>query len=575
LKKAILTIVCGEKYQKIWQRSEPFFHAYAEKCDAELIVLQDASRVPSAHWLKFSIHELLKKEFDRIAFIDADIIIRPDTPSLFDIVPEEYFGIFNEGYYTQRSICLHEVKSVYKVDLPGWNGKDYYNTGVMVCSKRHRHIFKINDPIKPLRNAYGEQTYLNMRIIQSETKIYNLDPDYNRMCLMDRITGMTRLNSYIIHYAGFDILFGEGKTLEAMDRDIKKWAEDAPNYKYTRKIFIWSFGGMGDCISSEPVVRFIRNVAYKDADIYLMTKDPEIYDHILGIELSNEYPKNDFDAIYEFNTHFIDHGQFHAIVPHALAHPIDWISMATVGRQLTNDQKETQLTYSPEHLEEVLNIYDTPEELVLIHAGRGWETKTFPVDWWESVIKGIQGLGLKVGLIGREMNEKHGYVPVDSKDCIDFRDKLSTKGLFALIDSAKILVTNDSLPVHIGGAFDNYIILLPVPKHPDHLLPFRKGSQYYKAKALYKRLLDDDHCVTPTAALGWKLGGWQVGSFMPDKKIEDYICTPEEVIDAVSDFNSQYEQDSYWKNKRKENDYERKVCSKTATSGVNVMESYQ
>src|SRR3990167_4270695 len=87
-KRTILTIVSGDKYEKIWKRSEPFFVNYAEKCDAELIVLKGAEYVPSPHWLKFSIYELLKKEFNRIAFIDADILIRDDTPSLFDIVPE-------------------------------------------------------------------------------------------------------------------------------------------------------------------------------------------------------------------------------------------------------------------------------------------------------------------------------------------------------------------------------------------------------------------------------------------------------------------------------------------------------
>ena len=89
MKKAILTIVSGEKYEKIWEKTQPFFVDYAEKCDAELIVLKgyEGMSLPSPHWLKFSIHELLKKDFDRIAFIDADILIRKDSPNIFDIVP--------------------------------------------------------------------------------------------------------------------------------------------------------------------------------------------------------------------------------------------------------------------------------------------------------------------------------------------------------------------------------------------------------------------------------------------------------------------------------------------------------
>ncbi len=553
-KKAILTIVAGDKYKSIWERVEPFFVAYAEKCDAELIVLDKAERVPTAHWMKFSIYDLLHKEFDRIAFIDADILIRPDTPNLFDLVPKDSIGIFNEGYYTPRSVCLHEVKKVYNVDLPNWNGKDYFNTGVMVVSREHRHVFKINGDIKQLRNSFGEQTYLNMRIMQSGVRIHHLDFNFNRMCIMDRITGMTRLDSFLIHYAGFDILFGEGKTLEALDRDIARWREDAPAFKYKRQLFVWSFGGLGDVICAEPVLRFIRETAYPDADIYVMTRNPELYAHIPNIWLGEKYPEGDFDAIYEMNTHFIEHGQFHAIVPHSLAHPIDWVSMAIMGRQLTNEQKEIHLEYSDKDVEEARSIYGDLEDLVLVHAGRGWETKTFPVAWWDEVIQGLLKAGLKVALIGKEVNDGHGYVQVDASGTIDFRDRLSLGGLIALIARAKMVITNDSVPVHIAGAFDNHIILIPSCKHPDRLMPYRNGVQYYKAAALYKKILDDDHVVTPTSMVGWKMSGWQIGSFKPGHKIEEYLPEPSEVVERAVLFNFQSEQSSSWKNKTKESE---------------------
>jgi ADP-heptose:LPS heptosyltransferase len=534
-KRAILTIVSGDKYGKIWERVEPFFIAYAEKCDAELIVMSKGE-VPTAHWLKFGIYDLLHKQFDRIAFIDADILIRPDTPSLFDIVPEDSFGIFNEGYYTPRSVCIHEVKKVYNVDLPNWNGKDYFNTGVMVVSRCHRHIFKILGDIKQLRNAFGEQTYLNMRIMQSGVKIHHLDFNFNRMSIMDRITGMTRLDSFLVHYAGFDVLFGEGSLIKALDRDIEHWKNDGPEYKYKRKIFIWSFGGMGDVICAEPVLRYIKEVAYSDADIYVMTRNPELYAHINDIWIGEKYPEGDFDAIYEMNTHFIEHGQFHAIVPHSLAHPVDWISMAIMGRQLTNEQKQIHLQYGEEDLAEIKKIYDKPEELVIIHPGRGWETKTFPKAWWEEVIKGIRDAGFKVGIFGKEVNDQHGYVPVDCEVDVDFRDKISVKGMIALIAQAPLLITNDSVPVHIAGAFDNKIILLPSCKHPDRILPYRNGTQYHKAKALWKKILDDDHIVTPTSMIGWKMAGWQIGAFKPGHTIEEYIPEPKTVIEEAFNF---------------------------------------
>lgn len=241
MKKAIVTIVSGDKFEEIWKRTEPFFLDYAEKCDAELVVLKGTDcKLPSPHWIKFSVHELLKKEFDRIAFIDADIIIRPDTPSLFDIVPEDFFGIFDEGEFTPRNICIYEVMKVYNVEGFRYDGRTYYNTGVMVFSRQHRHIFNVTEEVKPLRNSFGEQTFLNMKIMLSGCKILKLPYKFNRMSIMDRVYGISRLDSYLIHYAG-----DGNRLLEKMDRDIAQWKKDAPDYKYKQNIFIWALGEIG------------------------------------------------------------------------------------------------------------------------------------------------------------------------------------------------------------------------------------------------------------------------------------------------------------------------------------------
>jgi hypothetical protein len=536
-KLALMTIASGEKYQEIWKRTKPYFEDYADRCGADLLVLENIpDHLPSPHWAKFSIYELLKKQYDRIAFIDADILIRSDAPSLFDIVPENEFGIFNEGYYTPRAICLHEVKKVYNVDLSKWDGTTYYNTGVMVVSRCHRHIFNTPSEIKPLRNSFGEQTYLNMRIVQSEVKVHILEPAFNRMCMMDRLTGMTRLDSYFIHYAGFDALFGDGSLLKALDRDIERWKQDAPEYKYKRQIFIWSFGGLGDVISAEPVIRFIRETAYPDDDIYVMTKHPELYRHIKNIRIGDKYPEGEFDAIYEMNTHFVAHEKFHSIVPHPLAHAVDWVSMAIMGRQLTNTQKAIRLEYDEKDLETSRGIYRDIENLVLIHAGKGWETKTFPAEWWKAVADGLRANGMKVGLIGKKLSDEQGYVEFDCNVDADFRDKLTLQELIALIAKAPLLITNDSVPVHIAGAFNNNIILIPTCKHPDYVLPFRHESQSYKAKALYKRILDEDDLVTPTSIKGWKMAAWQVSKFQKNRNIYDYIPDPEKVVEEAFNF---------------------------------------
>lgn len=545
MKKAIVTIVSGEKYEQVWKRSESFFVDYANRCDADLIVLKgtDGMAYPSPHWIKFSIYNLLKKEFDRIAFIDADILIRPDTPSLFDIVPEDQFGIFNEGTYSPRAMCIHEVKKVFNVDLPKWDGKTYYNTGVMVVSRCHRDIFKIQEEVKPLRNGFGEQTYLNMKIMSNDVKIFNLSHKFNRMSLMDRIIGVSRLDSYIVHYAGFDILFGEGKMIAAMDRDIERWKRDAPEYKYNRKIFLWALGGLGDCIAAEPTVRFMKETLYPEADMYLLTKKYFhcLYQHVKGITFLEEGQAvpEEIDAVCEFNTHptIHDHNNefataFGNFCPHPLVNSIDWVSLSCINRQLARRQKTIRLEYSEDDLNSVLKLCENPEELILIHAGVGWETKTFPVKYWQEIVDSLDSKGFKVGLIGANVSAEHGYVPVVCPpNGVDFRDKTTIMGMAVLIDIAPVLITNDSAPVFIAGAFDNYLIVIPTCKEGDLILPFRHEDQSYKAICLGKKLIRDDEPVRIT-----DLNGWQMSRLPKGHTIEEYIPEAGDVVQQAITF---------------------------------------
>jgi len=520
---AILTIVAGEKYEKIWERTQPFFENYADKIGADLIVLSDAENMPSPHWIKFAIYEFLKKDYDRVAFIDADILIRPDAPSLFDEVPEDKFGIFNEGRFTPRALCLYEVQSVYGINLPNWNNLDYYNTGVMVVSRAHRHIFSPVKDLKPLRHSFGEQTYLNYRIFDTGIEVAELPYKFNSMSIMNRLTGMTRLDSYFIHYAGWpgDRLFDD------IDRDIRMWKED-PEYKYKRNVFVYIGGGIGDQMCAEPLVRYFREFLYPDANIYGLSSVPRLFQHIEGVTIAREYP--DIEAAVEMNAHPSDHHNKDLKLVHALCNGTDYVSVACIGRVLPDKDKEFKLTYSEEDMAEVLKICPNPEDLVLVHPGIGWPSKTFPIEWWNEVIHGIKG---KVGIIGKQLlidadgKPEHSYLPVDCPG-FDFRDKLSLGGLIALLSKAKTLVTNDSAPVHLAGAFDNNIILIPTCKHPDHVLPVRKGSKYHKAWALYKKTLYDDNV---RGFLPSDISPWHISEC---DNILDYLPEPEEVITLIN-----------------------------------------
>ena len=525
MRLAILTIVSGEKFEKIWKRTQPFFENYADKIGADLIVLSDATNVPSPHWIKFAIYEFLKKDYDRVAFIDADILIRPDAPSIFDEVPEDKFGIFNEGRFTPRALYLYEIMQVYGMDLPKWDKSSYYNTGVMVVSRAQRHIFSPVKDWKPLRNSFGEQTYLNYRLFDSDVEVQELEYTFKSMSIMTKLTGMSRLDSYFVHYAGWP----EDKLFDDMDNDIAEWKSN-PEYKYKRNIFVYIGGGIGDQMCAEPLVRYLKEFLYPDANIFGLSSVPRLYDHIEGITIQRNYPK--VEHALEMNAHPSSLDNQDLKLVHPLSHGVDYVSVACIRRILPDAAKEFKLKYYQEDIDEVWKICEHPEELVVIHPGVGWPSKTFPIDWWQKVIDGIER---PVAIIGKELlidgdgTPKHSYLPVECpENGFDFRNKLSLGGLIYLLSQGTTLVSNDSAPIHLAGAFDNNIVLIPTCKHPDYVLPYRQGSKYHKAWSLCKKTLYDDNLKGYLAS---DLIPWRINEC---DNILNYLPEPEEVITLIN-----------------------------------------
>jgi hypothetical protein len=326
----------------------------------------------------------------------------------------------------------------------------------------------------------------------------------------------------------------------------------------------------------------MRETLYPEADIYVLTKDylQCLYEHIPNITfLAEGKTLPDIDAVVEFNTHPTIYDKdnefgtsFGNVAPHPFVNAIDWVSMSCINRQLTKEQKQIKVAYSEDALENVKKLCPNPEELILVHPGRGWETKTFPVSWWQEIIDTLDERGYKVGIIGQEVNKEHGYVPVICPpNGIDLRDKTTIPEMIALIAKAPVVITNDSSPVFIAGAFDNYLIAMPTCKHGDMLMPFREGRQDYKAVAMNKRIVLDDNCARMT-----DLRGWQVAFFTGGRTIEDYIPEARDVVAKAVQFFTQSKRLFCVKQIKEEvRNVTESVCFRVNDRRNHVMESLQ
>lgn len=529
-KYLVLTIAMGHEYQKLSKITHPSIKKYAKKINADFkcIAKQEISKT-TPHWEKFQIYQLLNK-YDRIIYIDTDIIIREDCPNLFDIVPKEMLGMFNEAPFTERSKeLLIDVCKAYNETLPNWNGK-YYNSGIIVLSRYHKDLFK--KPDIEIFNFY-EQSYLNMIIALKQVRMYDLEYKYNRMTCMDVYTGEERFASYIIHYAGYPNL---NLLLDLIPMDLHKWNEAHGNYQYKKHIYISVNGGLGDQINAEPAIRFMQKHVYPNADIEVATHFPRLFKHLnLPVcEHGKANLKRD-TPYYCVNSLPGPETPTWMIISNLLCHTVDYCSIALLRRTLPIPDKQPKLQVDSEDVSELAEIIGDNKIDVVVHAGRHWESKTFPQKYWQDIINGMADNGLTVCLIGKDevgdpphyKSGARGTVDVECpKNGIDLRNILSLGGLMALLQSAKILLSNDSAPVHVAAAFDNWIVLIPSCKHPDHILPYRNGSINYKSKALYKRLTLDDVSSQPTEIHG------VTGEFI-SSSWDSYLPEPKTVIKEI------------------------------------------
>lgn len=521
---AVVTITVGDLYQEIASVTHESIAAYCSRIGADFIVI-DKSKCSTPHWSKFQIFDLLTK-YRRIIYLDTDVIVRDDCPNLFEVVPETHMGMFDEAPFTGgRQQSMIEACRDHGYVLPDWNGQ-YFNTGVMVISRRHRDLFR-----KPKREScnFYEQGYFNARLCSEKAWVHALKYSFNRMACMDQFTGEDRHAAFVIHYAGCP----DPRLIPAIAKqDLRIWSEAKPDYKFKNHILINVQGGLGDQVSAEPAIRFAIQNVWKDDDVQIKTHFPDLFAHLSVPVFHHAQWKPRADTPYHVRTTLPGPETITwTVVSNLLCHTVDYCSISLLRRTLPLAARSIQLpaprAEDLESAKAAIGVEDV-RNLVLVHAGRHWENKTFPAKWWHEVVESIISDGHSVCLVGKNEDETRGVVDVGTvSGASSAVDLLTLREFVALLSEARCLVSNDSSPVHLAGAFQNRIVLIPTCKDPDHVLPYRLGGQYANAVAAYKRPMWDTFETSPTAVHG------SSAEFVLSGTIEDYLPDPIDVARAV------------------------------------------
>lgn len=119
------------------------------------------------------------------------------------------------------------------------------------------------------------------------------------------------------------------------------------------------------------------------------------------------------------------------------------------------------------------------DRFIAIAPGSVWNTKKYPADYFEVIIKHFVERKIKILLIGGE-NDKAITDNISSK----FSDNvINSAGNFSIIESiellkyARLLISNDSAPTHMGMCADTKVLTIYCSTVPDFgFYPYNKKS---------------------------------------------------------------------------------------------------
>jgi lipopolysaccharide biosynthesis glycosyltransferase len=198
MKKAVVTLTTGDKFNELATFTHPTFKKYSDQIGADFHVINKSIFKNSPIGYEKVQASKLFDEYQRIIYLDTDILVTPNCPNLFDIVPLGWFGAFSEGNYLNRMPAIHAGALQFGYDSERLRKfeKRYFNAGVMVFDRSHRFVFVA--PSK-LHNNFQDQTWLNIQLFTQNNKFVDIGPHFNRMSHLD---WNERYESFIWHYAG-------------------------------------------------------------------------------------------------------------------------------------------------------------------------------------------------------------------------------------------------------------------------------------------------------------------------------------------------------------------------------------
>lgn len=204
--KALVTIAISDESRKFAALTLPYMHRYGKRIGADVVVIDEkwSYQGPTPHYAKMICGELLER-YEKVLFLDNDVLVALDCPDIFEVVPDTHFGAFVvDGYTNFHDSGIRLIQEI----LPDikWQ-KPYFNSGVLVASRVHQPVFDVASADfrkwiadeASAQPTWFDQTYLNYKIQQLGIPLFDIGYKFNHTTVCHR---HERFLSHMIHCKG-------------------------------------------------------------------------------------------------------------------------------------------------------------------------------------------------------------------------------------------------------------------------------------------------------------------------------------------------------------------------------------
>ena len=203
----LVVTLSDKSVEEYTRHTIPIIQRFAKQWGAEFLCLDNPDpffkRKGFWNYRTRVFYELLSL-YDRIIYMDSDIVINKTCPNLFHQVPADTVGLVFEDKGSRKPNRMERIQEVIRTLGPNPNWKEgYLNAGFYVVSSIHKDIFT------PINGEWWggigyDCNHYCYQIFKQGHKYVDLGYRYNHMCMFSEPWNgsKSRFDSYLIHYAG-------------------------------------------------------------------------------------------------------------------------------------------------------------------------------------------------------------------------------------------------------------------------------------------------------------------------------------------------------------------------------------